>query len=121
VSTGESVRRVLAQGRRDILSVAGQNVEHVLVEPFELVAHREAKILQFLRYKRVGLVSLFEDPSSGPNSGRLGAGSHVECVRKVQLSAGGWARRGTGSRVPGEGQVSCELAKHVVSKQFSRV
>jgi hypothetical protein len=43
-----STERALC-GRRDILSVVGANVGHVLVEPFQLVAHGEAKVLQLLR------------------------------------------------------------------------
>ena len=42
-------------------------------------------------------------------------------VCEVEVSAGGWARRGAGSRVPGKGEVSSRLAEHVVSKQFSRI
>jgi hypothetical protein len=50
-------------GRRDILSIVVANIEHVLVEPFNLIAHREAKILQLLRDIVVAMLALLEDPS----------------------------------------------------------
>lgn len=71
------MERTLAR-ERDVLPVARQYVKHVFVEPFQLVAHREAKILELLGDERVGLMALFQDPSSGPDSGCFGACSHVE-------------------------------------------
>jgi hypothetical protein len=114
--------RTLAEGsrhvrRRDILPVAGQNVEHVLVQPFQLVAHRVAKILQFLRYKRVRLMALLENPSGRPDGGCLATCSHVGCVlwggvgEEVRR-----ARRVEGSRGPGEGIGRQRLPEHVDSK-----
>ena len=51
-STSRLACGALWQGGRDLLPVAGQYVKHVLVKPLELVAHREAKILEFLSHQR---------------------------------------------------------------------
>lgn len=45
--------------RRNILSVVGEDIGHVLVEPFELIAHREAEVFQLLRDQIIGLMALF--------------------------------------------------------------
>jgi hypothetical protein len=46
----------------DILPVFGEDIGHVFVEPFQLIAHREAEVLQFLCHEIVRLVSLLQNP-----------------------------------------------------------
>lgn len=79
-SSSRSAWSAHSHGGRDVLPVAGKYIEHVLVEPFKLIAHREAEILKFLRDERVCLIALFQDPSGGPDRGCFGACSHVEYV-----------------------------------------
>ena len=43
-----SVMVALACIMRNILPILGEDIRYVFVEPFQLIAHREAKILQFL-------------------------------------------------------------------------
>ena len=47
---------------RDVLPVFGEDIGHVFVEPFQLIAHREAKVLQFLCHEIVRLVALLQNP-----------------------------------------------------------
>lgn len=57
-SSSRSAWDARLHGGHDVLPVAGEYVEHVLVKPFKLIAHREAEILEFLRDERVCLVAL---------------------------------------------------------------
>jgi hypothetical protein len=68
----------------------------VFVEPLELVAHREAKILQLLRDEVVGLVALLENPLRRPDGGDFAASSGHGDVRVSVCAL--WRLRGGGCR-----------------------
>ena len=73
-------------GRRDLLSILCKDLGHVLVEPFKLIAHREAKVLDLLRDQVIRLLPLVEDPVRRPY-GRdpAASGSHrVVCCGRVK-------------------------------------
>jgi hypothetical protein len=76
VSVQRSALSALERGRHDLLSVVGEDIGHVLVEPFQLVAHREAKVLELLCDQVIGLVALFENPAGGADGRHLAASCH---------------------------------------------
>lgn len=81
---------------RHVLPIVGEDVGHVLVEPLQLVAHREAKILQLLRNRVIGLVALVENPLRRPDGGHFTAsGGHGGVEESVCALGGRGGCRGT--------------------------
>jgi len=64
-----------------LLSVLRENFEHMLVEPFQLVAYREPEVLKLLGDEGICLLALLVNPLGRPDCGCFTAcGSHCSAA-----------------------------------------